>query len=97
MSREQVEFLEQDTVRTQKPTPLPRQIQPMLCTLVSEPFDDPNWLFESKFDGQRVLARFDGKKVELTFQQRGAASRDRRSLGQTGVGRRDCLRRMDAE
>jgi len=37
----------------------------MLCTLISEPFDDSRWIFEPKFDGQRVLGRFDGQKVQL--------------------------------
>jgi bifunctional non-homologous end joining protein LigD len=37
----------------------------MLCTLVAEPFDDPKWSFEPKFDGQRILGRFDGQHVEL--------------------------------
>src|SRR5207302_1916962 len=34
-------------------------------TLISEPLDDSNWIFEPKFDGQRVLGRFDGHKVQL--------------------------------
>src|SRR5690242_10132682 len=37
----------------------------MLCTLVAEPFDDPKWIFEPKFDGLRVLCRVDPKRVEL--------------------------------
>jgi bifunctional non-homologous end joining protein LigD len=52
-------------LRSLKPVPLPRQVQPMLCTLISEPFDDPDWIFEPKFDGQRILGRFDGRNVEL--------------------------------
>lgn len=35
-------------------------IKPMLTTLVPSPFDDPNWLFETKWDGYRVLACVDG-------------------------------------
>src|SRR5437899_1867332 len=42
-------------------SPLPRHPQPMLCTLISEPFDDSNWIFEPKFDGQRILGRFKWK------------------------------------
>src|SRR3954471_22188829 len=37
----------------------------MLCTLVAEPFDDPHWLFEPKFDGLRVLCICNGKKIDL--------------------------------
>ena len=31
-------------------------VEPMLATLVREPFDDPDWLFETKWDGFRVEA-----------------------------------------
>jgi ATP-dependent DNA ligase len=44
---------------------LPDVAGPMLCTLVGEPFDNPNWLFEHKFDGLRVLVRFDGQELTL--------------------------------
>lgn len=37
----------------------------MLCTLVDEPFDDRNWVFEPKLGGFRVLARFDGSSLTL--------------------------------
>jgi len=33
----------------------PAGIKPMLATLVEEPFDDPNWLYEVKWDGYRAL------------------------------------------
>ena len=36
--------------------PMPTAIQPMLATAVSKPFDDPNWLFEIKWDGYRAVA-----------------------------------------
>ncbi|MBV8245598.1 MAG: non-homologous end-joining DNA ligase [Candidatus Eremiobacteraeota bacterium] len=35
---------------------LPSIKQPMLATLVDEPFDDPEWLFEIKWDGYRAIA-----------------------------------------
>jgi len=44
---------------------LPDVAGPMLCTLVGEPFDNPDWLFEPKFDGLRVLVRFDGRELTL--------------------------------
>jgi bifunctional non-homologous end joining protein LigD len=34
----------------------PKWTGPMLATLVHEPFSDPQWLFERKLDGERVLA-----------------------------------------
>ena len=55
----------QSTLRSLKPSPLPRFVPPMLCTLISDPLDDVNWIFEPKFDGQRILGRFDGKNVQL--------------------------------
>ncbi len=36
--------------------PMPGAIQPMLATSVAKPFDDPNWLFEIKWDGYRAVA-----------------------------------------
>ena len=45
--------------------PMPPAYEPMLLTLVDAPFDDPNWIFEPKFDGLRVLVRFDGRSVQL--------------------------------
>jgi len=37
----------------------------MLATLVGEPFDEPGWLFEVKWDGFRVEAIVDGTSVRL--------------------------------
>lgn len=34
----------------------PKQIFPMLATLVKKPFNDKNWIFEIKWDGFRALA-----------------------------------------
>ena len=44
---------------------LPTAPAPMLCTLVDHAFDSDEWIFEPKFDGLRILARFDGKGVML--------------------------------
>ena len=40
-------------------------VEPMLATLVREPFDDPDWLFETKWDGFRVEACIAGGEVRL--------------------------------
>lgn len=37
----------------------------MLATLVDRPFSGPEWLFEVKYDGVRVLAERDGDRVRL--------------------------------
>lgn len=44
---------------------MPDFIPPMLATLISQPFDDKNWVFEIKFDGYRLLAFIDHKQVKL--------------------------------
>ena len=44
---------------------IPFRVQPMLATLVSKPFDEPGWVFEEKYDGIRVLAYKEGKRVSL--------------------------------
>jgi bifunctional non-homologous end joining protein LigD len=44
--------------------PMPQYIEPMLATLASEPFSDPDWLFEIKWDGFRVQAVVDDGKVK---------------------------------
>jgi bifunctional non-homologous end joining protein LigD len=42
--------------RRAKFEPLPTITVPMLATLVDAPFDDPDWLFEFKWDGYRAIA-----------------------------------------
>jgi bifunctional non-homologous end joining protein LigD len=48
-----------------RPVPLPKAPRPMLATLVDGPFDHPDWFFETKYDGLRILGRRDGRKVVL--------------------------------
>jgi bifunctional non-homologous end joining protein LigD len=45
--------------------PMPTAIHPMLATSVDEPFDDPEWLFEIKWDGYRAIAFIAKDKVRL--------------------------------
>jgi bifunctional non-homologous end joining protein LigD len=49
---------------------------PMLATLIEDYFDDPSWIFERKFDGERVLAFRSGDSVRLM-------SRNKKELGDT--------------
>jgi bifunctional non-homologous end joining protein LigD len=54
----------------------PTFIPPMLATLVGGPFDDPDWLFEVKWDGFRMEAIVDSDTVRLwTRGEQDAASR----------------------
>ena len=45
--------------------PIPTNVKPMLATLVNEPFDDPGWAYEVKWDGYRSLAYVEEGNVEL--------------------------------
>ena len=46
-------------------TGLPAFVEPMLATLADRPFDDPDWLFEIKWDGYRVQAIVAEGKVRI--------------------------------
>ncbi len=48
-----------------KRDPLPHPKALMLATLVDKPFDDPEWLFEIKWDGYRALCTIDDGKLSL--------------------------------
>lgn len=48
-----------------KKSKMPERLEPMLCTLIKEPFDDDSFLFEVKLDGYRVTAHVDKKKTTL--------------------------------
>jgi bifunctional non-homologous end joining protein LigD len=43
----------------------PWQVNPMLCTLVDEPFSQGGWLFEIKWDGYRAVSAKHGSDVGL--------------------------------
>lgn len=40
-------------------------VKPMLATLTEAPFDDPDWVFEIKWDGYRAIAETGGKALRL--------------------------------
>src|SRR2546423_10268546 len=46
-------------------SPFPSGIRPMLATLTDQPFDDPAWSFEIKWDGYRALAFLNKGQVTL--------------------------------
>lgn len=43
----------------------PWTVKPMLCTLVTEPFDRDDWLFEIKWDGFRAIGSKHDDKLQL--------------------------------
>lgn len=54
--------------------PIPTAIQPMLASIAEEPFDNPNWLFEIKWDGYRVVSFIENGAVRMV-------SRNQNDLG----------------
>jgi bifunctional non-homologous end joining protein LigD len=44
---------------------LPKHLQPMLATLTDAPFDDPGWVFETKWDGFRLVTSIERRGVTL--------------------------------
>jgi bifunctional non-homologous end joining protein LigD len=44
---------------------IPFRVRPMLATLVRQPFDRPGWVYEEKYDGDRMLAYKEGPRVTI--------------------------------
>src|SRR5207249_10641816 len=44
---------------------VPFRVRPMLATLVGGPFHRPGWVYEEKYDGYRILAYKEGRRVTL--------------------------------
>lgn len=67
------------TVPGAQPAAMPDVVEPMLATLVDEPFSKPEWLYESKWDGVRAIcfikegrARFvsrNGKEIGFRYPE----------------------------
>jgi bifunctional non-homologous end joining protein LigD len=47
------------------PERIPFRVKPMLATLVDKPFHRPGWVYEEKYDGYRILAYKEEKRVTL--------------------------------
>ena len=60
------EAMESEDLKDAPVKPMPHGIKPMLATLVKEPFDHPDWIFEVKWDGYRAVAEIrDGRRFAL--------------------------------
>jgi bifunctional non-homologous end joining protein LigD len=59
------EAMEGKELKDAPAAPMPHRITPMLATQVKEPFDDPEWLFEVKWDGYRAIAEIRDGSVSL--------------------------------
>jgi bifunctional non-homologous end joining protein LigD len=44
---------------------IPFRVSPMLATLADSPFKNPDWVFEEKYDGVRILAYKEGSRITL--------------------------------
>lgn len=44
---------------------IPFRVKPMLATLVKKPFDKNGWVYEEKYDGYRILAYKEDRRVTL--------------------------------
>src|SRR5437870_9554440 len=53
----------------QRAEPMPRDVEPMLATLVDQAFTDAAWVFEPKYDGVRCLAYVRTGGIELVTRR----------------------------
>jgi bifunctional non-homologous end joining protein LigD len=53
------------TLTGAEPRPMPTVIHPMLATPTAKAFDNPEWLFEIKWDGYRAVAFIEDGRVRL--------------------------------
>ncbi|NGM63403.1 hypothetical protein G5B30_15945 [Sphingobacterium sp. SGG-5] len=56
----------EELLKKAKKGKMPDKLKPMLATLVDKPFDDPDWVYEVKWDGYRALAYIKNGEVELS-------------------------------
>jgi len=59
------EAMESEDLQDAPIKPMPHEIKPMLATVVKEPFDHPDWIFEVKWDGYRAVAEVREHGVSL--------------------------------
>lgn len=64
------EAMESEDLKDAPIRPMPHGIQPMLATVVKEPFDHPDWIFEVKWDGYRAVAEIRDSGV-LLYSRKG--------------------------
>ena len=71
-----------------KKAPFPKTVRPMLATLVDQPFDEPGWVYEIKWDGYRGVALINKGKVNLI-------SRNNKSFNEKFYPVVDALKKWD--
>jgi bifunctional non-homologous end joining protein LigD len=70
------ESMENEELKAAPMKPMPHKIKPMLATLIKEPFDDADWVFEMKWDGYRAIAEIHAGRV--AFYSRNQISFDKK-------------------
>ena len=75
----------------------PEWVVPMAATLTQERFTGPEWIFERKFDGIRLLAFKQGQDVRLFSRNRLPQNNPAiaQAIARSAGGRRDPRRRSD--
>ena len=68
-ARKQSLLLDAADVAGARRSPAPRTLAPMLPSVAERPFSHPNWLFEPKLDGYRVIAIIEDGDVRLTSRR----------------------------
>jgi bifunctional non-homologous end joining protein LigD len=61
--------------------PMPAVIHPMLATITDKSFDNPDWLFEIKWDGYRAVAFIEGGRVRLVSRNQNELTAQFSELG----------------
>jgi bifunctional non-homologous end joining protein LigD len=56
----------EELIKKGNKSPFLKNVSPMLCTLIKEPFSDAHYLYEVKFDGYRIIASVKKGKVTLS-------------------------------
>jgi bifunctional non-homologous end joining protein LigD len=64
-------------------TKMPKDLRPMLATLVDEPFTDSEWQFELKLDGYRTLAYLNSGKADLRSRKNNSFNKQFDTIQQT--------------
>jgi bifunctional non-homologous end joining protein LigD len=61
--------------------PMPKVIHPMLASIAARAFDDPNWLFEIKWDGYRAVAFIEDGHSRLVSRSQNDLTKQFSELG----------------
>ena len=64
-----------------EPRPMPTVIHPMLASSTAKAFDNPDWLFEIKWDGYRAVAFIEDGRVRLTSRNQNDLTKQFLELG----------------